>query len=1097
MVAAVGVPAGCVALLPVLRERPLLTLALLVLYEVAVVAVGFGAAVLDGLRVRWSARVAETFDGAVQRTVSRYTRHYLRYVAAGTRYVDLKGVATRAEYTLEMKDVYVRLSLDRDPARPSGANPIQPRRHDAALPGSDIWQWLRTRSIGSVVAVIGAPGRGKTTLLRHVAYVTATGGRAARRLRAPRKIPILVHLRDRKEWTLSAPRDLVELITRSLPPIGGRPVPPRWVERNLKRGRFLLLLDGLDEIADPATRRAVAAWIETQSSAQVGNLLVLTSRPHGYRDNAITGATVLAVQAFGPDQIEAFIKQWYLATSIRSHGADNRSARLAAARGAVELSGRLEGTPALHDLASNPLLLTMISTVHHYRDALPGSRSELYREICDVFLGKRHEAVGVALDMPAAGKKMVLQELAYAMMRRGVGTLATTEAVHVIGTALTRVTTRVTPTDFLRQVEDSSGLLMERERDLLAFAHLTVQEFLAAEHIRERGLGHELVEVVAQDWWHETVLLYAANADATSVVDACLHTEGPRRADLLALAVRCVEEGRELSPEVRAVVEQRLNPADLRSNAASRHNAARARLLLRTAHEQRVQRGVYSSPPVTWLEYQYFLDTSPQCRTPDHWVEDVFAEGTANEPATGIRHEDAVAFCTWLTSELGGEHRYRLPTVDELDAILPDETSPTSFWALDSFAGRGDRRAARLFGALGTRQHVPYPLASPEQPAHCDGGHLVKLAADAAAIANEFNRITVPDDPAASLAARLAHCGGELAEAARIVFARESPSSRSTPKRLESRQRLHTALRRMREGTSSLSEVLGQVKGDPSRLRRRLDPKRAEDRRLIGFLTASVLLGYLRTVGQHLVVHDRRVSGRMAPIESLRFVRADEEELVGTARYRHLLREAGTIRRTPWSRIKPVADRIGAAVLLTVLAPVLLALAIAVVVDTRGPLFYIHRRCGRYGVEFSLVKFRTMVVNADLLTRDLAAANEGSGLLFKMRRDPRVTPVGRFLRRYNLDELPQLINVLAGHMSMVGPRPPLPVEAARYDLTTARKLLIKPGLTGLWQISGRSDLSWEEATVLELDYLDHMSFAQDLAIAAGTIRAAFVGQGAY
>ncbi|WP_158854445.1 NACHT domain-containing protein [Saccharothrix deserti] len=521
----------------------------------------------------------------------------------------------------------------------------------------------------------------------------------------------------------------------------------RWVERNLKRGRFLLLLDGLDEIADPATRRAVAAWIETQASAQIGNLLVLTSRPHGYRDNAITGATVLAVQAFGPDQIEAFIRQWYLATSIRSHGADNRSARLAAARGAVELSGRLEGTRALHDLASNPLLLTMITTVHHYRDALPGSRSELYREICDVFLGKRHEAVGVALDMPAAGKKMVLQELAYAMMRRGVGTLSTTEAAEVIAPALTRVTTRVSPVDFLRRLEDSSGLLMERERDLLSFAHLTVQEFLAAEHIRERGLGHELVDVVTEDWWQETVLLYAANTDATPVVNACLRAEGPRQAELLALAVRCVEEARELSPEVRAVVEQRLNPADLRSNPGSRHNAARARLLLRTAHEERVQRGIYSSPPVTWLEYQHFLDSSPDCRIPDHWVEDVFAEGTANEPVTGVRHEDAVAFCIWLTAESGGEHRYRLPTVDELDAIAAGETSPAPYWALDSLGDRGDRRAARLFGTFGTRRHVPYPLTSPEKPAHCDGGQLVELAADAAAVAKEYNRITVPGRP--------------------------------------------------------------------------------------------------------------------------------------------------------------------------------------------------------------------------------------------------------------------------------------------------------------------------------------------------------------
>ncbi|WP_202919483.1 sugar transferase [Saccharothrix deserti] len=180
-----------------------------------------------------------------------------------------------------------------------------------------------------------------------------------------------------------------------------------------------------------------------------------------------------------------------------------------------------------------------------------------------------------------------------------------------------------------------------------------------------------------------------------------------------------------------------------------------------------------------------------------------------------------------------------------------------------------------------------------------------------------------------------------------------------------------------------------------------------------------MLTDYLRTLEQHLVLHEHRILDRTAPTESLRFVRADEEKPAGAARHRYLLREAGTIRRTPWSWVKPVADRIGAAVLLIVLAPVLLALSIAVAVDTRGPLFYVHRRCGRYGAEFPLVKFRTMVMNADRLTRDLTASNEGSAVLFKMRRDPRITPVGRFLRRYSLDELPQLFNVLAGHMSIV------------------------------------------------------------------------------
>jgi len=131
------------------------------------------------------------------------------------------------------------------------------------------------------------------------------------------------------------------------------------------------------------------------------------------------------------------------------------------------------------------------------------------------------------------------------------------------------------------------------------------------------------------------------------------------------------------------------------------------------------------------------------------------------------------------------------------------------------------------------------------------------------------------------------------------------------------------------------------------------------------------------------------------------------------------------------------------------------------------------------------------------LAVQLADANEGAGLLFKMRRDPRVTGVGTVLRRWSLDELPQLFNVLAGAMSLVGPRPPLPDETARYAPDVRRRLLVKPGLTGMWQISGRSDLSWDEAVRLDLRYVEDWSLALDAVILWKTARAVFRGDGAY
>ncbi|EYT83314.1 exopolysaccharide biosynthesis polyprenyl glycosylphosphotransferase [Streptomyces sp. Tu 6176] len=195
--------------------------------------------------------------------------------------------------------------------------------------------------------------------------------------------------------------------------------------------------------------------------------------------------------------------------------------------------------------------------------------------------------------------------------------------------------------------------------------------------------------------------------------------------------------------------------------------------------------------------------------------------------------------------------------------------------------------------------------------------------------------------------------------------------------------------------------------------------------------------------------------------------------------------------------VKGVVDRLGAAVLLLLFAPLMAAVALLVLADSRGGAFYRQRRVGKDGREFTILKFRTMVAGADRARAALAGRNEGAGLLFKLRRDPRVTRVGAVLRRYSVDELPQLFNVLTGSMSLVGPRPPLPEESAAYGPDIRRRLLVKPGLTGLWQISGRSDLSWEEAVRLDLRYVEDWSLALDTVILWKTLRAVLYGQGAY
>ncbi len=196
---------------------------------------------------------------------------------------------------------------------------------------------------------------------------------------------------------------------------------------------------------------------------------------------------------------------------------------------------------------------------------------------------------------------------------------------------------------------------------------------------------------------------------------------------------------------------------------------------------------------------------------------------------------------------------------------------------------------------------------------------------------------------------------------------------------------------------------------------------------------------------------------------------------------------------------KGLFDRAGALALLTVASPVLAAIALLVrfAPGSSGPAVFRQERIGKDGEPFTLYKFRTMHVNAEARLAELRTLNEHDGGLFKMRHDPRVTTLGHWLRRFSIDEVPQLFNVLKGDMSLVGPRPPLASEVAGYPADMRRRLVVKPGLTGLWQVSGRSDLSWEESIRLDIAYVENWSLAMDLAILGRTVTAVIRSSGAY
>ncbi len=195
---------------------------------------------------------------------------------------------------------------------------------------------------------------------------------------------------------------------------------------------------------------------------------------------------------------------------------------------------------------------------------------------------------------------------------------------------------------------------------------------------------------------------------------------------------------------------------------------------------------------------------------------------------------------------------------------------------------------------------------------------------------------------------------------------------------------------------------------------------------------------------------------------------------------------------------KRAMDIILAVLALIALAPLLIGVALAIRWNSPGPVLFRQERIGRCGETFTMLKFRSMVVDADRLHEQLAADdNDGNGVLYKAKSDPRVTRVGKVLRRYSLDELPQLINVVRGDMSLVGPRPPLQSEVERYGYDMHRRFLVKPGLTGLWQVSGRSDLSWDDSVRIDVRYVENWSLTFDFMILWKTAGAVLRGSGAY
>lgn len=681
-----------------LTGRPEIAVILLLGYEALVALIGFVGLVWGNLRSEWARRISVKIDQAAERRLSRFERRYRDYLRESLRFVDQKGLATLGDRTPELDDVFVDLSMaKRPPQQISRAVLSEPPI--SVTERRSVWEFLSGKA-PAVLAIIGAPGSGKTTLLRH----------AARRLAGEHRrsgLPVLLLLREWASLIVKDPGLSLAAVTSAQAGEWFGKVPPGWFELRLATSRCAVMLDGLDEIARAEDRQSVVDWVNRQIVRYPGNDYLITSRPHGYQEYPVERATVLQVRTFTPRQIALFVRGWYLAIERYSTGTDTEHVKRKALDEADDLLARLRHNPPLADLAANPLLLTMIANVHRYRGALPGTRAELYAEMCQVLLGRRQQAKRLTTSLRADKKEVVLRELAFTMMNDRVRDLPYSRATEVIRSVLPRVSISLSAREFFDDIR-SNGLLLESERNLCCFAHHSFQEYLAAAHIRERGHTEVLLQNVADSWWRETTLLYVARADAGPVIEACITSE---KTAALVLAFDCANAASELDPAVRDRLDRLLSDAADSTTAPERRMLAASVIASRQLEETiKLDNGTQvCAKPISRRLYELFIDQV----SGDGQIEGAERSRPANyaqaeDPAVGVRAEYAIAFVEWLNSLLNGEIVYRLPTLGESrDAVLNDDNSTTHIscvWAtLDN-----DRECLNLWTSLDTNN--PYAV---------------------------------------------------------------------------------------------------------------------------------------------------------------------------------------------------------------------------------------------------------------------------------------------------------------------------------------------------------------------------------------------------
>lgn len=632
-------------------------------------------AILQRLGVRVLDQATDAIIEAFQSMLMGYEKEYRDYIEAYYRDFEVKGLTIPdVRHNLPLRQVYVELLL----------SPIDATTRTA----SNIWHFISSKKDGSrglKLVILGLPGSGKTTLLRHITLQLVDTDRHSLLNDVRNPIPILLTLRDHaKAIEGGADFLLTRAITNALAGKAAEP-PNGWFDKALAKGQCVIMMDGLDEIADLTMRTAVTEWVKKQMSAYPNNHFIIASRPYGYLSNPLTGVEVLEVQPFALEQIQRFVHNWYLTNEIAKSNKDDRGVRLKAKENAEDLIERLKERQELTKLAETPLLVAMIATVHSFKVPLPGRRVALYRDIISASTKVRRGIVGLKSRLAEDQKIAVLRVLAWYMMIQNMRDIGAIEISKAIQDQLLSVAGRSVSADgFLQDIEDQSGLLLNIGDARYSFAHLTFQEYLASSYAvtAPRSLEPVLMDKINDSWWAETIRLYAAQIDATKVVEACI------RNDNINLAYDCLREAHAVSLEIRDSFHEYLSQCMNSEEPDRRAVAARAKLDSRLRWMNSLNTNLsIDGTLVSNIEYQFFLDEmrkKGEYYCPDHWGHATFSKGTGTAPVVGVRPKDAMRFCEWLNKREIWQASYRIPTVAEANSLdLQNDDAVMAYWIKD------------------------------------------------------------------------------------------------------------------------------------------------------------------------------------------------------------------------------------------------------------------------------------------------------------------------------------------------------------------------------------------------------------------------------